>query len=108
MMTTYAIIKTGGKQYSVKPGDIIDVELLSLEKSARVEFKEVLFYNDGKTGIAGDPLVAKAIVFGEVLDQVRGPKVIAYKYKKRHRSTRHKVGHRQNYTRVKILEVKGK
>ncbi len=102
-MADYAIIKTGSKQYRVKAGDVIDVELLDAEKSGKVEFTEVLFFHDGKEAKVGAPTVQNAVVRGEVLDQVRGPKVIAYKYKKR-KSYHRKVGHRQNYTRVKITE----
>ncbi len=102
-MAEYAIIKTGNKQYRVKSGDVIDVELLEAEKSGKVEFNEVLLLHDGKEAKVGAPTVPKAVVHGEVVDQVRGPKVIAYKYKKR-KNYRRKIGHRQNYTRVKITE----
>lgn len=98
----YAIIKTGGKQYIVRSGDVIDVELL--HTTGNVEFKEVLLFNDGKQSKVGAPFVANAIVKGEVVDEVRGPKVISYKYKKR-KNYRRKVGHRQHYTRVKITEL---
>lgn len=105
-MTKYAIIKTGSKQYQVSVGDVIDVELLEAEKGGTIEFNEVLL--QGKVGAAatlGAPFIDGAVVRGEVLDAVRGPKVFAYKYKRRKRSTRRKVGHRQNYTRIKITEV---
>ena len=102
-MTEYAIIKTGSKQYRVKSGDVIDVELLDAEKNGTVEFTDILLFHDGKEAKIGAPTVPSAVVRGEVVDQVRGPKVIAYKYKKR-KNYRRKVGHRQNYTRVKITE----
>ena len=104
-MSKYAIIKTGSKQYQVSSGDVIDVELLQGEKGTKIEFKDILFLFNGKETKIGSPLVSGVSVQGEIIDQVRGPKVIAYKYKKRKRSTRRKVGHRQNYTRVKITEV---
>lgn len=104
-MANYAIIKTGSKQYNVSVGDVIDVELLEAEKGSKVQFKEVLVLSNEKGTKLGAPLVSGGIVHGEVIDHVRGPKVIAYKYKLRQRSTRRKVGHRQDYTRIKITEV---
>jgi large subunit ribosomal protein L21 len=104
-MANYAIIKSGSKQYRVSPGDVIDVELLEGEKGGKIELKEVLFRMNNQGAKAGVPLISGAVVHAEVIDQVRGPKVIAYKYKRRKRSTRRKVGHRQNYTRIKITEV---
>jgi large subunit ribosomal protein L21 len=102
-MSEYAIIKSGGKQYRVSPGDVIDVELFEGEKGP-FECSDVLFYFDGKEAKLGAPFVAKATVRGEILGDVRGPKLIAYKYKKR-KNYRRKRGHRQNYTRIKITEL---
>lgn len=102
--TEYAIFRSGGKQFSVSTGDVVDVELLEGDKGAKIEFKDVLYCNDGKTVKVGAPTVTKAVVKAEVVDQVRGPKVISYKYKKR-QNYRRKVGHRQFYTRVKITGV---
>lgn len=104
-MSSYAIIKAGSKQYRVSPGDVIDIELLEGEKGSQIELKDVLYSMSDKGSKVGAPFVAGAVVRAEVVDQVRGPKVIAYKYKQRKRSTRRKVGHRQNYTRIKITEV---
>lgn len=103
-MTKYAIIKTGSKQYRVAQGDVIDVELLKAD-NGKVAFKDVIFFSDGSKSKVGAPLLSNATVHGEILDEVRGKKVYAYKYKKRKRSTRHKVGHRQHYARVKITEL---
>lgn len=104
-MTDYAIIASGGKQYRVQPGDVVDVELLGVEKSGKVEFDVLLLA--GPKGIkVGSPTIPKAVVRGEVVDEVRGPKVISYKYKKR-KNYRRKVGHRQDYTRVKITDLIG-
>lgn len=94
-----AVIKSGGKQYLVAPGDIIDVELL--HKEGPVEFKEILYVRNGDKV---DILPSKMVVKGEVLSAVRGPKVVAYKYKKR-KNYRRKVGHRQNYSRIKITQI---
>ena len=104
-MAKYAIIRTGSKQYQVSPGDVIDVELLEGEKGSKIQFQDFLFIQNEKEAKVGSPTISGAIVHAEVIDNVRGPKVIAYKYKRTKRSTRRKVGHRQNYTRVKITEV---
>jgi len=102
----YAIIETGGKQYRVEQGDVIDVELLGAENGAKVEFKNVLFANTGSASKVGKPHVDGMVVVGELMQEIRGPKVINFKYKKR-KNYRRKVGHRQNYSRVKITEIKG-
>lgn len=100
----YAIIDSGGKQVRVQAGDIVDLELLDLEKGSRFESKAIFFVTDGKKVSHGAPFVSAGKVLGEVIGAVRGPKVISYKYKKR-KNYRRKVGHRQDYTRVKITEV---
>lgn len=99
----YAVIQTGGKQYRVKAGDVIDVELLGQENGT-IEFNEVLFGMHGGKSLVDAPSLAKAVVRGEVVGEVRGPKVISYKFKKR-KNTRRKIGHRQDYTRVRITEI---
>jgi len=104
-MTEYAIIRSGSKQYRVKAGDIIDVDLLEPQESGALEFKEVLCYANGTRFEVEKSALASAVVKAVVVDEVRGPKVIAYKYKRRKRSTRRKVGHRQHYTRVKITQL---
>ena len=102
----YAIIETGGKQYRVEEGDVIDVELLEPKDKAnnKLEFQQVLFFNDGSSMKVGQPYIEKCIVSGELLGIEKGPKVIAYKYKKR-KNYRRKVGHRQKYSRVKITGI---
>jgi len=101
----YAIIETGGKQYRVEKGDIIDVELLDAKEGA-VEFKHVLFLSEGSKSQIGNPYISKSSVRGELLQEVKGPKVIAFKYKRR-KPIRRKVGHRQRYSRVKITDIEG-
>lgn len=103
-MKEYAIIKTGSKQYRVEQGDVIDVELLGENIDGKVEINDVIFFHNGKDSKVGSPLVAGAVVRAEILNQVRGPKVISYKYKKR-KNYRKKIGHRQNYSRIKIVEL---
>ncbi|MFV0337453.1 MAG: 50S ribosomal protein L21 [Chthoniobacterales bacterium] len=100
----YAIIQTGGKQYRVEKGDILDVEKLEVEPGANATFEEVLLVADGKSVSVGSPLVSGAKVTAEVLDQVKDKKVVAYKFKRRkgyHRT----VGHRQRHTRLKITDI---
>lgn len=98
----YAIIETGGKQYRVSEGDEIDVELLHTDKA--VKFEKVLFVSDGTTPKIGNPYVEKVAVHAELIDTVKGPKVTAFKYK-RCKNYRRTVGHRQKYSRVKIVKI---
>ncbi|NDE82636.1 MAG: 50S ribosomal protein L21 [Chlamydiia bacterium] len=101
----YAIIETGGKQYRVEKGDIIDVELLE-SREPNIEFSNVLFINNGSDVKLGNPYLTKSLVKAELMQEVKGPKVVAFKYKKR-KGYRRKVGHRQRYLRVKITDIVG-
>ncbi len=101
----YAIVATGGKQFRVEKGDIIDIELLETEEGKNFNFSDILFFHDGKSGFVGLPKLEKFTVTGEIIGDSTGPKVIAYKYKRR-KNYRRKVGHRQKYSRVKITELK--
>lgn len=103
----YAIIKTGGKQYRVAIGDIIDVELLGSDVGSQVKFEDVLFAYDGSETHIGQPTIADFFVSGEILGQVSGEKVTSLKYKASHNQCR-KWGHRQKYTRVKITGFESK
>ena len=98
----YAIIETGGKQYRVQEGDEIAVELLKTDSP--VKFDKVLLISDGKSPKIGTPHVPKCTVHAEILGEVKGPKVIAFKYKKC-KNFRRTVGHRQRYSRVKITKI---
>lgn len=100
----YAIIKTGGKQYKVKQGETIDVELLGCEPDAKIEFPEVLFFSDGSAQQVGAPHVKGVIVAGKFISQVSGPKISSVKYLPSH-NVRKKFGHRQKYSRVEITEI---
>lgn len=102
----YAIIETGGKQYRVEQNDIIDVELLDTAEDGKIEFKNVLFVGNGSEMKVGAPYLPSTAVKAELVGEVKGPKVVAFKYKKRKRYRR-KVGHRQCYLRVKITEIAG-
>jgi large subunit ribosomal protein L21 len=99
----FAVIKTGGKQYRVVAEDVLRVDRLEGERGAVVEFGEVLVVG-GDTPVVGSPTVAGASVAGELLDQVRGRKVIAFK-KRRRKNSRRKRGHRQEYSLVRITEI---
>jgi large subunit ribosomal protein L21 len=100
----YAIIKTGGRQYRVAEGDTIDVDLLEGEAGRKMTFGDVLMHADGEQLTHGTPSVAGASVTGEVVEQRKDKKVIAFKYRRRkgyHRT----VGHRRKLTRVKITGI---
>ena len=100
----YAIIRTGGHQYRVAPGDFIDVERVDAEHGATVELSEVLMVG-GEGGIRiGSPLVEGARVIATVQRQKRGEKIIVFKFKAKKRYRR-KTGHRQNLTRLAIKEI---
>lgn len=102
----YAVIKTGGKQYRVAKDDVITIERLAGEAGETIEFKEVLMVGDGASAKVGTPLVAGAKVTAELLAQARGPKLIAFK-KRRRKNSRRKIGHRQDLTKVRITSITG-
>ena len=99
----FAVIKTGGKQYRVALEDKLQVARVAGNPGDVVEFGEVLVVG-GEQPALGNPTVAGASVAGEVLEQGRGPKVIAFK-KRRRKNSRRKRGHRQEYTLVRITEI---
>ena len=101
----YAIIATGGKQYTVAEGDEIFVEKLGLNEGDSVTFDQVLLVNDGKVKV-GTPTVAGATVTGTGLKEGRAKKVVVYKYKAK-KGYHKKNGHRQPYTKVKIDKITG-
>ncbi|MGB3564371.1 MAG: 50S ribosomal protein L21 [Thermoanaerobaculia bacterium] len=104
----YAVIETGGKQYRVAPGDVIDVEITPVtgKKVRKVDFDRVLMVSDDKETKIGSPVVEGAKVTGVLLDEVRGPKIRVFKMKRR-KGYRRLQGHRQNLLRVKIDNIKG-
>jgi large subunit ribosomal protein L21 len=100
----YAIVESGGKQYKAVEGETIEVDRLPLEIGSSVELDQVLLVaNDGNVSV-GTPVVKGAMVKATVADQVKGRKVLVYKYKTRVRYRR-KKGHRQHYTRLQINEI---
>ena len=99
----FAVIRTGGKQYTVAADDVIKIERISGNPGDTIELGEVLMLG-GDTVTIGAPTVAGATVAGEVVEQSRGPKVIAFK-KRRRQNSRRKRGHRQEYTVLKITDI---
>jgi large subunit ribosomal protein L21 len=100
----YAIIRTGGKQYRVAPGDVITIEKLPANAGDTVAFEDVLLVADGEAVHVGAPTVAGATVAGTLKEQARGPKVISFK-KRRRQNSRRKKGHRQDLSMVTITEI---
>ena len=99
----YAVIATGGKQYTVKEGDVIRVEKLGVAAGETVTFDQVLFVNNG-AAVIGNPTVKGATVMASVVKEGKGKKVIVYKYKRK-TGYHKKNGHRQLFTEVKIEKI---
>jgi large subunit ribosomal protein L21 len=99
----FAVFKTGGKQYRVATDDVLQVDKIKGEPGEIVEFGEVLVVG-GDSLTLGAPIVAGATVAAEVLEQARGPKIIAFK-KRRRKNSRRKRGHRQEFTLLRITEI---
>ncbi|MCC6006880.1 MAG: 50S ribosomal protein L21 [Rhodobacteraceae bacterium] len=100
----FAVLKTGGKQYKVAPGDILRVEKLVAEAGQTVQFDEILMLG-GETARIGDPLVAGAAVQAEVIDQIRGEKVLNFVRRRRKHSSKRTKGHRQYLTLVRVTGI---
>lgn len=98
----YAIIATGGKQYKVSEGDVINVEKLDIEPGNTVTFEQVIAVSDKALKVGED--VAEATVTATVMEQGRARKVIVYKYKRK-TGYHKKNGHRQSFTKVKIDKI---
>ena len=100
----FAVIKTGGKQYRVAAGDTITVEKLTGEPGEVIAFEQVLMLVNGASMEIGAPSVAGVTVAGELVEQTRGAKVIAFK-KRRRKNSRRKIGHRQEFTLLRITQI---
>lgn len=100
----FAVLKTGGKQYKVEAGDILRVERLAADAGETVQFNEVLMLGGDKT-VVGAPRVDGAAVQAEVIDQIKGEKVIHFVKRRRKHSSKRTVGHRQKLTLVKITDI---
>jgi large subunit ribosomal protein L21 len=100
----YAVIETGGKQYRVAPGDVIEVETLAGDIGAEIEFGRVLtVVNDSNEVLTGAKL-GEARVKGTIAAHGRGDKILVFKFKRKKQYKR-TIGHRQNYTQVKVNEI---
>lgn len=100
----YAVIKTGGKQYRVAPGDTVFVEKLPGSAGDAVEFDQVLLISTDEAVAVGRPVIDGARVTGQIVEHNRGEKLVVYKFKRR-KDYRRRNGHRQDYTAVRIGEV---
>ncbi|MBI4311687.1 MAG: 50S ribosomal protein L21 [Chloroflexi bacterium] len=102
----YAVFKTGGKQYQASPGVVLDVEKLATDKDQTVELTDVLLINrDGKLTV-GRPTIEGAKVMAVVEEQIKGPKLVIFKFKSKTRQGV-KTGHRQQLTRLRVTEIVG-
>ena len=101
----YAVIRTGGKQQTVSEGDILKVERLPGAVGGKIEFKDVLMVGTDKEVKVGQPTLSNAMVVAEILEQGKAKKVIAFKMKRR-KGFRKKIGHRQNFTSIRVKEIK--
>ncbi len=100
----FAVIKTGGKQYKVQQGDVLQVEKLGLEKEKTITFEEVLLIEDGEKTLIGTPFVDEAKVHAVIIENFKDDKVIVFK-KKRRKQYRRTRGHRQELSRVRIEDI---
>jgi len=101
----FAIINNKGKQYKVEKDSSIKIDRTDLKKNSKITFDQVLLINDSKSTKVGSPIVSGATVVGKVVENKKDDKVIVFKKKRRH-NYRRKIGHRQEYTVVKIEEIK--
>ena len=100
----YAVLKTGGKQYKVQAGDVLRLEKLACVAGDKIQFNEILMVG-GETVTIGAPFVAGAAVQAEVIEQIKGEKVIHYVKRRRKHSSQRTKGHRQHLTLVRVTDV---
>jgi len=103
----YAVIKTGGKQYRVEPGAVLRVETLKAEAGSAVSLEQVLMIGDGDQVAVGTPLLAGASVKATVVAHGRGEKIRIFKMRRR-KHYQKRMGHRQNYTELRIDSISAK
>jgi large subunit ribosomal protein L21 len=103
-MTAYAVINDRGKEYKVREGDVIEIDRLSREVGASIEFDRVVLYSAGDEVEVGQPRLEGAKVTAEVLGETRGDKKVAVKFRRR-KNSRSKKGHRQKFTAVRITGI---
>ena len=100
----FAVMKTGGKQYKVQSGDMLRVEKLAADAGEKVQFNEILMLGGDKV-VVGSPLVDGAAVQAEVVDQIKGEKVINFVKRRRKHSSKRTVGHRQQLTLLRVTDI---
>ena len=100
----FAVMKTGGKQYRVQPGDVLRVEKLAAEAGETVQFNEILMLG-GDNPSVGSPVISGAAVQATVIDQIKGEKLIHYVKRRRKHSSQRKKGHRQKLTLVRVTDI---
>ena len=100
----FAVLKTGGKQYKVQAGDVLRIEKLDASAGDKIQFNEILMVG-GETLTVGSPLVAGAAVQAEVIDQIKGEKVIHFVKRRRKHSSQRTKGHRQQLTLVRVTNI---
>lgn len=103
----FAVLHTGGKQFTVSKGDVIQIEKLDGDVGASVRLDKVLMVGEGDKVMVGAPFVEGCVVTGEVTEQAKGPKILVFK-KRRRKNYRRRNGHRQLFTRVKITDISQK
>lgn len=100
----FAVLKTGGKQYKVQAGDLLRVEKLAADAGEKIQFNEVLMLGGDKT-VVGAPLVEGAAVQADVVDQIKGEKLIKFVKRRRKHSSKRTVGHRQKLTLIRVTDI---
>ncbi len=102
----FAVLKTGGKQYRVKSGDMLRVEKLAAEAGETVQFNEILMLG-GDNPVVGAPMIDGACVQAEVIDQIKGEKVIHFVKRRRKHGSQRTKGHRQQLTLLRVIDIMG-
>ena len=100
----HAVVKTGGKEYRISKGDVIRVEKMDGKVGDQVTMKDILMVSDEGQVQVGNPLLANAMITGEIVQQVKGEKILTYKMKRR-KNYRRTKGHRQTYTYIRVNEI---
>jgi large subunit ribosomal protein L21 len=101
----YAVVKDGGREFRVKEGDTVLLDRKEIEPGTTYSFSDVLLVSDGVTTLIGQPTLDTASVTGTVVEEVKGKKLVAFKYRRRKKS-KTKKGHRQRYTKVEINTIR--
>ncbi|MGE4317319.1 MAG: 50S ribosomal protein L21 [Deferribacterales bacterium] len=101
----FAIIKSGGKQYTVKPGDVLKVDSINAEVDSDIQISDVLAVSENGQLSVGKPFVAKAVVTAKVVDQIKDDKILVFK-RRRRKDYKSRYGHRSHQTVLKIGDIK--